>query len=238
MARGRITVVILAAGFWFSQPASSRAQIASSTDENGRTVYVNKDSPKRRSGSTISSPSRESADASDAASRVPLPSNVPSNWKEDRLDRIVREAAERHNVDPALVKAVITTESGWNPQAVSRKGAVGLMQLIPQTAQRFGVDNSFDPAQNVEGGTTYLRSLLDRYNGDLSKSLAAYNAGERAVDLSGGIPDYRETRMYVRKVTDNYFRPGSGRDPNLWTPPRRPVRQEMEANGRVVFTNQ
>jgi soluble lytic murein transglycosylase-like protein len=145
-----------------------------------------------------------------------------SNSKEDRLDRIVREAAERHNVDPALVKAVITTESGWNPQAVSRKGAVGLMQLIPQTAQRFGVNNSFDPAQNV----------------DLPKSLAAYNAGERAVDLSGGIPDYRETRMYVQKVTDNYFRPGSGRDPNLWSPPRRPVRQETESNGRVVFTNQ
>ena len=98
------------------------------------------------------------------------------------MDRIVREAAERHKVDPALVKAVISTESGWNPQAVSRKGAVGLMQLIPETAQRFGVGNPFDPAQNVEGGTTYLKSLLDRYNGDLTKTLAAYNAGERAVD--------------------------------------------------------
>lgn len=238
MARVRITVVILAAGFWVSQPALSHAQIASSTDVNGKTVYVNKDSPKGRSGSTISSPSGVAADGSDVASRVPLPSNVPSNWKEDRLDRIVREAAERHNVDPALVKAVITTESGWNPQAVSRKGAVGLMQLIPQTAQRFGVNNSFDPAQNVEGGTSYLRSLLDRYNGDLPKSLAAYNAGERAVDLSGGIPDYRETRTYVQRVTDNYFRPGSGRDPNLWSAPRRPVRQETEANGRIVFTNE
>lgn len=238
MARGRITVVILAAGFWFSQPARSHAQIASSTDENGKVVYVNKDSPKRRSGSTISSPSGISADGSEAMPPVPLSSDESSKWKDDRLDRIVREAAERHNVDPALVKAVITTESGWNPQAVSRKGAVGLMQLIPQTAQRFGVNNSFDPEQNVEGGTTYLRSLLDRYNGDLPKSLAAYNAGERAVDLSGGIPDYRETRMYVQKVTANYFRPGSGRDPQLWSPPRKPVRQETEANGRVVFTNQ
>jgi hypothetical protein len=238
MARSRITVVILAAGFWFTQPAPSHAQIASYTDGNGKVVYVNKASPKRRSGSTISSPS-EAPTGGSVAAPAGLPSSETSaDWKDDRLDRIVRESAERHNVDPALVKAVITTESGWNPQAVSRRGAVGLMQLIPQTAQRFGVNNSFDPAQNVEGGTSYLRSLLDRYNGDLSKSLAAYNAGERAVDLSRGIPDYRETRMYVQKVTDAYFRPGSGRDPQLWSPPRKPVRQETEASGRVVFTNQ
>ena len=106
----------------------------------------------------------------------------------------MRDAAERHNVDPALVKAVISTESGWNPRAVSSKGAVGLMQLIPETAQRFGVGNAFDPAQNVEGGTTYLRSLLDRYNGDLTKSLAAYNAGEHAVDLSSGVPGVSRKR--------------------------------------------
>lgn len=245
MARGRITVAILAAGFCFSLPAPSHAQIASYTDEHGNLVYINKDSPNGRSRSTISAPpgpvTGDFGAAAEQNGAVKLPqfdASGASNSKEDRLDRIVREAAERHNVDPALVKAVITTESGWNPQAVSRKGAVGLMQLIPQTAQRFGVENSFDPAENVEGGTSYLRTLLDRYNGDLPKSLAAYNAGERAVDLSGGIPDYRETRMYVRKVTDNYFRPGSGRDPNLWSPPRRPVRQETEANGRVVFTNQ
>ena len=235
MARVRITVVILAAGLWFSQPAPSQAQLASYVDASGKTVYINKDSPKRRSGSTISPPAGPSAGESTAGNA----NNVEaSSSTEDRLDRIVREAAERHKVDPALVKAVITTESGWNPQAVSRKGAVGLMQLIPQTAQRFGVNNSFDPAQNVEGGTTYLRSLLDRYNGDLPKSLAAYNAGERAVDLSGGVPSYLETQMYVQKVTRAYFRPGSGRDPNLWSAPRRPVRQETEPNGRVVFTNQ
>ena len=130
------------------------------------------------------------------------------------MDRIVREAAERHHVDPALVKAVISTESGWNPQAVSRKGAVGLMQLIPGTAERYGVGNPFDPAQNVEGGTTYLKSLLDRYNGDLPKTLAAYNAGEHAVDLYRGVPGYPETQRYVQKVTQAYFQPGSGRDPD------------------------
>jgi len=157
---------------------------------------------------------------------------------DERLDRIIREAADRNKVDPALVKAVISTESGWNPRAVSNRGAVGLMQLEPSTAQRFGVNNSFDPVQNVEGGTRYLRSLLDRYNGDLTKSLAAYNAGERTVDVNGGVPAIPETQRYVRKVTDKYFQPGSGRNPDLWSPPKSPVRREVDSNGRVVFTNE
>jgi soluble lytic murein transglycosylase-like protein len=165
-------------------------------------------------------------------------SSQSANAPGDHLDQIVQAAAERHNLDPALVKAVISTESGWNPSAISRKGAVGLMQLIPETAERFGVGNAFDPAQNVEGGTSYLKQLLDRYNGDLSKSLAAYNAGERAVDQSGGIPAYPETERYVQKVTDAYFRPNSGRDPSLWSKPRAPIRQEADSNGRIIFTNE
>jgi len=165
-------------------------------------------------------------------------SPVESASPPDRLERIVRDAAQRHRVDPALVKAVISTESGWNPVAVSRKGAVGLMQLIPETAKRYGGRNLYDPAQNVEAGTTYLRVLLDRYNGDLTKSLAAYNAGERAVDHSGGVPAIPETQRYVQKVTDAYFRPGSGRDPTLWSPRRTSVRKEVKPNGRVVFTNE
>ena len=90
----------------------------------------------------------------------------------------------------------------------------------------------------MEGGTTYLKSLLDRYNGDLDKTLAAYNAGERAVDANGGVPAYCETQRYVQKVTDAYFRLGSGRDSTLWSPPRNPVRKEVDSNGRVVFTNE
>lgn len=155
----------------------------------------------------------------------------------DRLENIVREAAERHQLDPALVKAVISTESGWNPRAVSRKGAMGLMQLIPGTAQRFGVGNPYDPAQNVEGGTTYLRALLDRYNGDVNRTLAAYNAGEGAVDRSGGVPAIPETMRYVRKVNE-YFQPGSGRNLTPWSPKKAPVRREVADNGRVVFTNE
>jgi len=168
----------------------------------------------------------------------------------DRLDKIVREAAERHKVDPALVKAVISTESGWNPVAVSRKGAVGLMQLVPGTAQRFGVGNPFDPAQNVEGGTSYLKELLDRYNGDLRKSLAAYNAGERTVDRSGGVPAIWETQRYVQKVTNAYFRPGRASEftadnygansgsKSRDSVQRKPLREEVDSRGRVVFTNE
>jgi soluble lytic murein transglycosylase-like protein len=225
MSTRSISVAILAAAAWLSQATPVCAQIASYLNEQGKLVFVNEDSPRTRHGSTIS--------ARLVASKGPLLSTPP-----DRLDGIVREAAQRHQVDPELVKAVISTESGWNPQAVSRKGAVGLMQLVPETAQRYGVGNPFDPAQNVEGGTTYLRTLLDRYNGDLNKSLAAYNAGERAVDHSGGVPPIPETRRYVEKVTDAYFRPGSGRDPALGDPPRHPIRQEADSKGRVVFTNE
>jgi hypothetical protein len=229
----RLSIVLIAAGVWLSLSVPSQAQITSYLDERGKVVYVNGDSPMHGSRSTISSAPASGASAA--------PSGSPSQsaaTPDNRLDRIVRAAAARHNLDPALVKAVISTESGWNPTAISRKGAVGLMQLIPETAERFGVGNSFDPAQNVEGGTSYLKSLLDRYNGDLTKTLAAYNAGERAVDLSGGIPAYPETSRYVQKVTDAYFRSGSGRDPSLWSPPRLPVRQEVDSSGRIIFTNQ
>ncbi len=140
----------------------------------------------------------------------------------------MQDAAQRHDVDPGAGESRDQHGIRLEPAGISNKGAVGLMQLIPGTAQRFGVGNPFDPAQNVEGGTTYLKSLLDRYNGDLSKSLAAYNAGERAVDLFGGVPAYRETQRYVQKVTDTYFRPDSGRNPTLWSPPRTLVRREVD----------
>ena len=226
--RNCVSVVILAASLASAVPV--RAQIASYIDEHGKLIFVNGDSPKPLRGSTI-------GNAHPVNLAAPLRSAAPAT-PPDRLDRIVREAAERHQVDPALVKAVISTESGWNPQAVSRKGAVGLMQLIPETAQRFGVGNPYDPAQNVEAGTTYLKTLLDRYDGDLNKSLAAYNAGEHAVDRSGGVPAFRETRQYVQKVTNAYFQPGSGRDSALWSPPKPHVRRATDSSGRVVFTNE
>ena len=150
---------------------------------------------------------------------------------------MVRETAERHRVDPALIHAVVEIESGWNPSAVSRKGARGLMQLVPGTAQRFGVGDAFDPQDNLEGGVRYLRTLLERYNGDLERSLAAYNAGEHAVDRAQGVPNNPETRHYVRKVTDSYFRPGSGRLRGGWNAPR-PIYRATDGRGRWIFTNE
>ncbi|MGA7922021.1 MAG: lytic transglycosylase domain-containing protein [Candidatus Acidiferrales bacterium] len=234
-----IPVAVFLAGGLFTLAQPVRAQLATTVDEHGKLVFVNGDSPKPVRRSTISPSNSASKAARTPTAAIPGEDTAATLAAMDgRLDRIVRDSAARHQVDPALVKAVINTESGWNTHAVSNKGAVGLMQLIPGTAQRFGVGNLFDPAQNVEGGTTYLKSLLDRYDGDLNKSLAAYNAGEGAVDRSGGVPAYRETQNYVRKVTDQYFRPGSGRNSSLWTPPRIPVRKEVDASGRVVFTNQ
>lgn len=124
------------------------------------------------------------------------------------LGDLVRVAAERHAVDPRLIHSVIIAESGGNPQAVSTKGARGLMQLMPRTAAGLGVWNSFDPRQNIEGGTRYLRSLLDRFGGDLALALAGYNAGPGAVETYRGVPPYDETRGYVRKVLALYR--GSG----------------------------
>jgi hypothetical protein len=269
MTRSRIAIAVLAAVAWLGLPTPSDAQIAASVDNAGKMTFVNSNSQKHHTGSTISPPSAAApaparphvvADTDQPEPYVkpkrkvePLPPAIPSTADSvatgpllaptgdsavDPMDRIVRDAAERNRVDPALVKAVISTESGWNPHAVSRKGAVGLMQLIPETAERYGVGNLFDPAQNVEGGTMYLKWLLDRYKGDLPKTLAAYNAGEHAVDLYRGVPWYPETQRYVQKVTHAYFQPGSGRNPTLWSPPRPPVRREVDSNGRVVFTNE
>ena len=112
----------------------------------------------------------------------------------------IRAAAARHGVDEAVVRAIIHAESSYNPRAVSRVGAQGLMQLMPATARRFGVTDSFDPAQNIGGGVQYLAWLLKRYQGDLTLAAAGYNAGEGAVDRYKGVPPYNETRRYVERV--------------------------------------
>jgi len=123
----------------------------------------------------------------------------------ERLDvpfeELIRAAAEKHGVEAQLIASVIAVESNFNPRAVSRKLAQGLMQLMPETAARFAVTNMFDPAQNIEAGTRYLKELLERYGQDLRLALAAYNAGPERVEQYQGVPPYRETRSYVRKVT-------------------------------------
>ncbi len=125
---------------------------------------------------------------------------VPINYGYDSL--IILEA-RAHRLDPALVKAVIAAESNFSPLAVSRAGAQGLMQLMPQTAEELGVENPLEAVENVSGGTRYLREMLDRF-GDLSRALAAYNAGPKAVDRYRGIPPYPETEAYVKRVLAYY----------------------------------
>lgn len=121
-------------------------------------------------------------------------------------DRVILETARRHELDPRLVRAVVQVESDYNPYAVSSKGALGLMQLMPETAGDLSVSNAFDIRENVGGGVRYLRSLLDRFSGNLPLALAAYNAGPSAVEKYGGTPPYPETIRYVDKVLTRYGR--------------------------------
>lgn len=120
------------------------------------------------------------------------------------FDSLIQRTADQVSLDPMLIKSVMHAESAFNPNAVSHKGASGLMQLMPETARRYGVSSIFDPRQNVMGGARYLSYLLDRFDGDLELALAGYNAGENAVDRTGGVPPYAETRHYVKKVTRLY----------------------------------
>lgn len=136
-----------------------------------------------------------------------LGQEVAVTFQNGPISRLVHQLAPRYEVDPGLVMAVISVESGFNARAISPKNAQGLMQLIPETAQRFRVKNAFDPAENIKGGTAYLQWLLAFFKGDVSLVVAAYNAGERAVERYRGIPPYPETRDYVRKIKQLYRKP-------------------------------
>lgn len=121
------------------------------------------------------------------------------------VDAAIEQAAARHNVDPNLVRAVVKVESNFNPNAISRKGAMGLMQLMPSTARQLNVKNPFDPEQNVDAGVRHLKQLLENYGGDIKLTLAAYNAGAGAVARSSGVPHFAETQNYVRRITNLYY---------------------------------
>jgi Transglycosylase SLT domain len=143
-----------------------------------------------------------------AATPAPVQTAVPVSPPPVKLgiDQVVAAVSDHHHLDPDLINSVIHAESGFNPHAVSPKGARGLMQLMPQTASKLGVANSFDPQANVEGGTLYLRQLLEQYNFDLAKALAAYNAGPHRVDQYKGMPPYYETQAYVARIIRDFNR--------------------------------
>ena len=149
------------------------------------------------------------------------------------LDSIIEEAARRHDVDPNLVRALIKVESNFNAQAVSPKGAMGLMQLMPGTARTLNVSNPFDPQQNVDAGVRHLKHLLQDFNGDVKLSLAAYNAGAGAVARSKGVPPYAETRNYVKRITALYGDHGK----LLTGPPPAPIHVFRDSSGVLTITN-
>lgn len=186
-------------------PLVALADIYQYTDANGVLHFTNvscgknhkkvKSEARKKIQPELAALPRSSKPSSNTISSA----NMPSAY----LD-IIQTACNRHGVDPALVHAVVKVESDFNPYALSRKGAMGLMQLMPQTALDMNVQNSFNPNDNVDGGVKYLRYLIDRYEGNLSLALAAYNSGETAVKKWGTIPPFKETQNYVQRVLKLY----------------------------------
>ena len=220
----------------------ARSQIVSYMDSTGKRVFINADPipavTQAKNPALKASGFTKVAFHSSQSSSFAVPElSAAALANRQKFEEMIHEVSSRYRVDPALVRAVIETESHWNSSAISRRGALGLMQLVPGTAQQLGVSNALDPKQNVDGGVRYLHSLLERYNGDLDKTLAAYNAGPGAVDRAGGVPRIRETREYVQKVTNSYYRPDSDRLPRAFEA-REPIYRTVAADGRVVFTNE
>jgi hypothetical protein len=163
-------------------------------------------------------------------------STLRHGFTQKEIDDAINKAADRHAVDPNLVRALVKVESNFNPNAVSRKGAMGLMQLMPQTARQMRLTNPFNPEENIDAGVRHLKDLLDSYGGDVRLSLAAYNAGAGAVARSAGIPHYAETRNYVKRITQLYG--GSLGSSYLFSgASREPMRVQRDVRGVLYISN-
>jgi len=240
--------------------AATNAPITPTTDDSGHKVYVNdvvaSAAPKQAFRSQQSRlvfwstterrwksvPHANVQAAKSAAAEVDQYLGKPSSeqnsasrsgFTQKDIDAAIDKAATRHNVDPNLVRALVKVESNFNPNAVSRKGAMGLMQLMPQTARQLNVSNPFNPEENVDAGVRHLKRLLESYNGNVQLSLAAYNAGSGAVAQSAGIPRYAETRNYVRRITTLY----GGGGAYFAGASREPVRVQRDARGVLYISN-
>ena len=183
--------------------AEVRADIYTYTDADGVVHYSNSP-PRGRTRGVTRTRTRPSQPRARQGGRSLGPRDTsPERYR--RYDAFIREAAALYRLPESFVRAVIRVESDYNPQVVSHAGACGLMQLMPATAARMGVTDVFDPRQNILGGTRYLRVLANHFNGDLVLVIAAYNAGEGAVQRYRGIPPYEETQRYVRRVLRHYY---------------------------------
>lgn len=241
------------------------APITTTTDDSGRKIYVNDEAsptsataatapranglvywsstehrwkPVPTSGAAIRAARSAASEVNtylDGGSQLRL--NRSRVFTEQEIDAAIVQAAARHNVDANLVRSVVKVESNFNPNAVSRKGAMGLMQLMPSTARSLNVSNPFDPEQNVDAGVRHLKRLLESYGGDIRLSLAAYNAGTGAVARSAGVPRFAETRNYVRRITDLYFGGGDPGSHIIGNPVRDPVRVQRDARGVLYISN-
>jgi len=214
--------------------SATSADIYRYVDEEGVICYT--DAPRGKKAEKIYRGTTQTLPPSAAVSeRGPTDGHALPEYHE-----IVHEKASQYDLDPTLIKAVIATESNWNSRAVSRKGAMGLMQLMPATAVDMNVRDPYDPAENIEGGTKYLRYLLERFNGDLTLALAAYNAGPKTVEKFGYVPPISETKNYVNKVLALYRGQTSfSSSPSEPSYKKRyqPIYKVLLDDGSLLFTN-
>lgn len=212
------------------------ADIYQYTDDSGVIHFsnVSLDNPRSRRKVKITKEAKqdrtETRESHSVSPRTTTASPVMTKAPKAYTD-LINDACDRHGVDPALVHAIVKVESDFNPYALSRKGAMGLMQLMPQTALNMNVQNTFNPQQNIDGGVKYLRYLMDRYEGNLSLALAAYNSGETAVKKWGTVPPFPETQSYVQKILTLYN--GTG----ITTTPQYTIYIGYGDDGALLFTD-